>query len=564
MNVYYSLAPGLSFEPLPDGSVVVYMPSRQLKLEGPSVPFILNELIPLLSGETDLDFLKEKLKNAVPEYLSESLPKLETAGIIFRSGHKAEKTKSIEDGKMMSNEQKEIFPSLINSRHHYSFEQLILLTNRAGTAPLYETLMHAQTGFIKNWTLIKKDAGEPEIPFVITVQFNYPSGEETHDGFCSGKGITLRQAEISAAGEAAERYNACSYSEEELVYSSFKNVKEKALDPRKLILYLPEQYPNITFQPFEEDAVIGWVNAYSLVNNKPLLVPALQIFLHYRLQNEKENFAEMQSSGLAAGSTLTNAIVSGALELIERDAFMCAWYNCLSCQRVDVRTHPSADIIELYSNYQKQGVDLHLFKLPTDAPCHVFMAIAIGGLHNGPYISVGLGSDFSSTKASYSALLELAQVRASSDNYYNQPDTRQRIKELASHPELVENLEDHRLLYAASDHRAAFDFLLNASSTSFTWDNSQNEEADLALTELINYVKKVGSDLVYYNLGTSITEKAGYFSCRVLLPGFQPIHFGYKNMRLASHRLYELPVQLGYAKKPSSPGSLNPYPHPLA
>ena len=564
MNVYYSLAPGLSFEPLLDGSVMVYMPSRKLKLEGPSVPFILNELIPLLSGEPDLDFLQEKLKNSVAEYLSESLPALEAAGIIYRSDHKTEKTNSIEDGGMMSNEQKKIFPSLINSRHHYSLEELILLAKHTTTAPLYEKLLNLETGFIKNWTLIKKDAGEPEIPFVITAQFNYPSGEETYDGYCSGKGFTLREAEISAAGEAVERYAACIYSEEELIYSSFKNVKEKAIDPRNLILYLPEQYSKIIFQPFEEDALLGWVNAYSLVNNRPLLVPALQVFLHYRLQNEKENFAEMQSSGLAAGSTLTNAIVSGALELIERDAFMCAWYNRLPCQRIDIRTHPSVDIIELFSNYQKQGVDLHLFKLPTDAPCHVFMAVAIGGLNNGPYISVGLGSDLSSTKASFAALLELAQVRASSDNYYNHPATRQRIKELASHPELVENLEDHRLLYAAPDHRAAFDFLLNSSTSSFTWDNPLNKEAGLVLTELIYYLKKVGSDLIYYNLGTSTTEKAGYFSCRVLLPGFQPIHFGYNNIRLAGPRLYELPVKLGYEKKSNPAYCLNPYPHPLA
>ena len=95
-------------------------------------------------------------------------------------------------------------------------------------------------------------------------------------------------------------------------------------------------------------------------------------------------------------------------------------------------------------------------------------------------------------------------------------------------------------------------------------DKPLAKEPGQALKELVSHLREAESDLVYYNLGMPETESAGYFSCRVILPGFQPLHFGYHNMRLAGRRLYELPVQSGFKKILSSANTLHNYPHPLA
>jgi|GEM_PF-4043637 len=564
MNVFFTIVHGVSFELEKDGSLIVHMPSRDLKLEGPSVPFIVNELFPLLKRNHHLAFIEGKLKNAPPGYLQEILAKLEAVGIIHRCCYNGERTVTEDSTLIKETLQHNPAPVLITARYHYSLNQLLPIAKVIADKIVLQEVLSSQSSFIKDWTLLKKDAGEPVIPYVITAQYQWRTRGQIHLGYCSGKGLTLQQAEISAAGEAAERYTACCYSAEELTYASYNNVKEKALDPRQLVLYLPEQYSKLPFKPFKEDLVLGWVNGYSLVYNKPILIPAIAVFLDYRLQNENENFAEMQSSGLAAGSSLANAIVAGALEVIERDAFMNTWYNRLPCGKIDIRTHPSADIIKLFTNYQELGVQLHLLKLPTDAPCHVFMAIAVGSSEGGPFIAVGLGSGFSVTAASTGALLEVAQVRASSNNYYKHPVTLQRIKELVEHPELVNTINDHRLLYATPDHAAAFDFLFASPLIPFEWDKPLAKEADHALKELVSYLHEADSDLVYYNLGMPETESAGYFSSRVILPGFQPLHFGYYNMRLAGRRLYELPVQSGFKKTLSSANTLHNYPHPLA
>ncbi|MCB0209276.1 MAG: hypothetical protein KDJ52_08100, partial [Anaerolineae bacterium] len=54
------------------------------------------------------------------------------------------------------------------------------------------------------------------------------------------------------------------------------------------------------------------------------------------------------------------------------------------------------------------------------------------------------------------------------------------------------------------------------------------------------------------------------FTARAIIPGFQPIYFGYKERRLAVNRLYQLPHQLGLTASLATPQTLNCDPHPLS
>src|SRR5439155_6596533 len=127
----------------------------------------------------------------------------------------------------------------------------------------------------------------------------------------------------------------------------------------------------------------------------------------------------------------TNAILSAALEVIERDAFLLTWYNQLACQRIDPLTHPDKEIVAYCQSYQRRGVEMHLYRLPTDFPVHVFMGV---GYHpsekDGPSIVVGLGADFDPSKAAKGALLEIGQVRPALKQRLKAPDTQQRMAQL--------------------------------------------------------------------------------------------------------------------------------------
>ena len=58
--------------------------------------------------------------------------------------------------------------------------------------------------------------------------------------------------------------------------------------------------------------------------------------------------------------------------------------------------------------------------------------------------------------------------------------------------------------------------------------------------------------------------RLGLFTARVIVPGFQPIHFGWKETRLGGTRLFDLAHRLGLRSRPATPADLNDDPHPLA
>ena len=413
-----------------------------------------------------------------------------------------------------------------------------------------------------------KAISEPTLPFVYMAEVSnhcFLPKEQHQKLNCSGKGMDKKSAKTSAVGEAVERYSGSFYFPHEIFYSSFNNLKDEALHPDGLVLYLPDQYKNTTFSPFNADAEIGWIKGYSLVNNKCIYVPAQSTVLNYNMKNKSEFLCHTTSNGLAAGSTMLNAILSAAQEVIERDAFMITWHNNLPCKRVDPAKHPSQDVKELYEAYKRRGVELRLFELPTDTPCHIFAGIGVQLYGNGPSVVVGLGCDFSAAAAARQALLEVGQVRPAFKQRINDPKTQERLAELLKDPNNVEELEDHDLLYSVPDKLAAFDFLFSQPIIDFEWNLRQEKTSNEKLHELINFCKSQNNDLIYCNLTTPDMEKLNLHTARVIIPGFQPIHFGYKNIRLGGTRLFDFPVKSGFFSKRKSAAEIsNMSPHPIA
>jgi ribosomal protein S12 methylthiotransferase accessory factor len=361
------------------------------------------------------------------------------------------------------------------------------------------------------------------------------------------------------------------YPPDEIIYRSYAELDGTALDPQRLVLYLPQQYESIPFMPFSASEPRGWIPAYSLVHNKPIYVPAHGTIMNYTMRNQREHICQSTSNGLAAGGSLLSAVLSASLEVIERDAFIITWHNKLPARRISIAGHPSAEMREFETAYRRRGVELQLYQLPTDTPVYVFMCVSVQKKGDGPVVVVGLGCDFLAERAARQALLEVGQVRPACKQRLRLPRTRERLAELIANPECVEELEDHDLLYATSDHLHAFDFLFQQPLSEFDWEQGGSERAlgeskspAEQLRSLIGYCRQKGSDLIYCNLTPPDMEKIGLFTARVIIPDFQPIHFGWKHIRMGGDRLFELPVQLGFRETRVAVTELNQFPHPLA
>ncbi|HEX2295257.1 MAG TPA: YcaO-like family protein [Actinomycetota bacterium] len=411
-----------------------------------------------------------------------------------------------------------------------------------------------------------RDPSEPPFPhaFRALLANHRFAGPDEEPLAGAGKGATPAEARAAALGEAVERYSSSCWGDEGVVRARRADLTGASVDPRDLVLYAPDQYAEVEFAPYDDETVLGWLRARSLVSGEMVHVPALATTMSYRVADPSEYLFCPTSNGLAAGSTLVEAVEGGLLEVLERDAFVIAWTNRLPCVRFDASTHPDPAVRAMAAAYERRGIDLELFRFPTDHPVAVFVALAVERDGEGPAAVAGLGASLAEAEAARKAALEVGQVRPSLRARMRTPEAQRRLAELVADPHRVETLDDHDLLYASRESLPAFDFLFDPERIPFEPEPREPEPAFARVARLVEHFGERGQDVLYYDLTTPDMERLHLRTARVLVPGFQPIDFGWKQQRRGGERLFDLPRQLGLRPRRARPEDLNDDPHPLA
>jgi bacteriocin biosynthesis docking scaffold, SagD family len=429
-------------------------------------------------------------------------------------------------------------------------------------------LVGSKTGLVRELHWSAKDASEPFRPHIVRAVLSnhrFLSREAKDVLTASGKGMTMVEAQESALGEALERYSGAFWKTEEIIFRPRRELDRQSLDPRELVLFAPTQYPKLPYSAYCEESVLGWVSARSLITDQLVCVPALAVFMTYEVQSPAEFIFPITSNGLAAGPTLVEAVLRGIYEVLERDAAMITWLNRLPCTRVEPLSHPDPDVQEICSAYQRRGVQFELYLLTTDHPVKVFLAVAYQeGGGDGPAAVVGLGADTEPWPAARRAVLEAAQVRPGLSQRMRLPEVRRRMEELVNDPRRVATLEDHDLLYAAPKMLGNFDFLRRSPFACTSWEYAAPSSALAKLHRLVSHFRATSNNLLYFNLTPPDLDEFGIHTARVVIPGFQPIDFGWKERRLGGERLYQLPQHLGLRSRRQTLEDLNPEPHPIS
>ena len=436
---------------------------------------------------------------------------------------------------------------------------------------LRDLLVSPRTGIVRRFEPFAKDPVEPAIPYIMRADIAnhlFISNRDDDGDICSGKGLTLADARVSALGEAVERYSGAVHSTEEVHYSRRSELGVASLDPRELALYHSSQYPDLEYAPYEDNR-LGWVPARSLVSGNEVLVPGISVVMNYRAHANEEFLFPITSNGLATGRTLLEAVWNAANEVLERDAIMIAWLNRLPAQRFSAHAHPDADIAELAELYIRRGVEIRLYRLPTDHNCAVFAGLALEApARGGPAAVVGLGADPDPVLASRKAVLEVCQVRPALRRRMRNPKTQIRLQELLDDPHLVATIDDHDLLYASPQSLPRLDFWLDIDEQPFDVTSRCADTPAQKLADLVTWLKaqspEGSHDLLYVNLTPPDMAELGLYTARAILPGFQPIDFGWKERRLGGRRIYSQPLKLGLRTEHSNWDNLNHDPHPLA
>ncbi|OZM71932.1 hypothetical protein CFN78_17445 [Amycolatopsis antarctica] len=417
----------------------------------------------------------------------------------------------------------------------------------------YRHLVSPVTGIIKEITR------DPSVPPFVNSYYSGPNltrGVTGLDNLTAslrssngGKGTTPLDAEVGALCEAVERYSGNFHGDEHRVRGSVRSLGAQAIHPNECMLFDPRQYAgrerwnpehspfNHVPDPVDEDQEMDWTPVWSLTGGRHRLLPTGLLYFGAP-SGGPARCVHADSNGNAAGSSLEDAVLQGALELVERDAVALWWYNRTIAPAVDIAAFGDPWMNELRAHYAGMCREIWVLDVTSDLGIPVMAAISRDTRSPRERIVLGFGAHLDPHTALRRALTELNQLLPGvlpGATPAEDPDTRRWLAEatVANQPYL---LPDRRLrARVPADYR------------------------HVRRPDVRDDVDALVRAFAGHGLETLVLDQTrpdvGLPVVKVIVPGLRSFW-----ARFAPGRLYDVPVALGRLVEPRAYGDLNPIP----
>ena len=382
---------------------------------------------------------------------------------------------------------------------------------------------------------------EPAPPFFLGMVA--PTNHRRDADYCWGRSRDPLAAYYKAMAEADER-EACTTPTG--IYRAAYAELDRALDPREVVSYHPEQYraPGFPFVPFEAAKRRWWMDGREYFSGRKIPVLADLVYFGDKLRaKSKHPYTTATTSGVAAFTDREGALERAVLELCERDAFMRAWFARKPTPRVERQGLPG-HVRRRLADLEKLGLRMVVKNLTRD----LVPAVLVFAQHRRKtFTVVGACADYDAELALDHALMEVE----SSIYLRVQQETARRIL-----PAEVTFSSDHGDLYAQPRYFRRADFLgegprqprlpRKSAAVARTWQELQDrlDEKQLSLIAL---------DL------TPAQRKDALIVMRAIIPGLIPISFGFGTEPMAT---VAQAIPPGARRSPLS--MRRRFPHPFA
>jgi ribosomal protein S12 methylthiotransferase accessory factor len=363
-----------------------------------------------------------------------------------------------------------------------------------------------------------------------------------------GAGLSSVESITTAIGEALELCAAGQCSDNDLSYSSTASLKEDFLDPRQLGLYSREQYrkSDFPFDRFHSRCRIAWTRGRWLDSGGEVWLPAFLTYFGADVSLD-QNFAQVTTSGLATGTSVKDAAMRAACELVERDAFMMTWLAQLPAIRLVLDPALDPPTRSIVNEFEKREVEMRLYLLNTGIDIPVVLCLIKGDGENWPGATVGLGAHANPVVATRKAILEQVMV--------GPPLRREMLagkRRIPTRTNQIKTPLDHALYYLPKGRARAFDFLDSRKHNTVSLSDLRRPKR----ISLDFYLKKLQAAEVRVAIKNltppDVAAETPFRVVRALGTNLQAIHFGFGLTRAATRRLQRL-----------AKNGLNRRPHPL-
>ncbi|MFD8968314.1 TOMM precursor leader peptide-binding protein [Streptomyces sp. NPDC059568] len=320
-------------------------------------------------------------------------------------------------------------------------------------------------------------------------------------------------------------------------YSALGGDGLPALDPAECGFYSPETYRDDPMvSPFDPDRPIPWVWGYSLRDERPLLVPARLV--HYSAGLASDNFVFECSNGCAIGGCLEEAVLGGLLELIERDAFLVAWYGNTPLTEIDLDSVGDPTVRTMIDRAALQGYDVHAFDNRIDLAVPVVTGLAVRRDGGPGTFSFGAGASLDPAAALEGALSEVLTYIPHLPRQVE--ERRSELDAMAEDFGKVLHLKDHAQLYGLprmAEHVRSYlePSAVRATADVYrTWEERDRPRTGDLRDDVIHCrdeLVRAGHDVIVVDQTTPEQHRIGLRTVATIVPGLLPIDFGWSRQR---------------------------------
>jgi ribosomal protein S12 methylthiotransferase accessory factor len=290
--------------------------------------------------------------------------------------------------------------------------------------------------------------------------------------------------------------------------------------------------------------VIDWTPLWSLTQQRMRHLPTSQCWFGYASSDPLDPlFARADSNGCAAGAVPEEALLQGLLELIERDAVALWWYSRARRRGLDLASSRDPYVADMLAHYRALRRSLWVLDITSDLGVPTFAALSARTDQPQQDILYGFGAHLDPAVALSRALTEVNQSLDAVPLAGGPPATQ---TYRGSHDALQwwRTATLHNQPYLTPSDDAAAVHLQDIGDLS-----TERIDADVALL-----VQRLAAKDIEVLVLDQTRPDVGLPVVRVVAPGLR--HFW---ARFGPGRLYDVPVQQGWIRRPLDETELNPF-----
>jgi ribosomal protein S12 methylthiotransferase accessory factor len=322
-----------------------------------------------------------------------------------------------------------------------------------------------------------------------------------------GASWSKEKAELAGLGEAIERLATHALPGDTTLDACFADWGEKdpAVDPRDFVLFHPEQYAQVSFEPLTRNTKCQWVRYRTIRSGEIRWVPKELAFMDLRFSS-RPRFGPNVSTGWSAHRTPQEALSRGVREVIERDAVMGAWWGAYPLYE-----HSGQAVFHKRSSHAlrvcRPNLRYRFYRIDSPYSSHVTIVTVEGEDEEGLVFSIGSACRATLMDSWEKALLEAIQGR----HYARYL--------LASTPacDVPRTFAQHTVFYSHNRERLEETPLTRAPQEEWMGENEES------LTALLS---RLPHPPLFRLMTPPPVSEAGldWVVVRVIAPGLQPLH----------------------------------------